>query len=320
MTRHPVTSSRGLTRSSANDMFAAPSRLGVASGTRPRRVPRRRAAMAASDPAPFAVSDDDSASARVTFFTHSLCPYAHRTALALAEKGVPHKRIHVDLSNKPRWYLDVNPRGLVPALETADGAVLTESLDLVEFVDEAFEGPNLAPPGREAEARRLARSFDGGFVSVGLQFVGGGWGFSRGAPDPPRGVRGLRESAKRSATSSTPTAALSSSAGRFPSRTSPCIPSPSDSRRPRASLNERNFATWVATGSVGGSTRCEVDHPSKAFVRTKTRFSPPGDERCVWIISTTRPRTCIIRERAAKGGAPFGRGLVDAGTRRDFER
>jgi hypothetical protein len=65
-------------------MFAAPSRLGVASGARPRRVPCRRAAMAASDPAPFAVSDDDSASARVTFFTHSLCPYAHRTALALA--------------------------------------------------------------------------------------------------------------------------------------------------------------------------------------------------------------------------------------------
>ena len=149
--------------------------------------------MAASDPAPFAVSDDDSASARVTFFTHSLCPYAHRTALALAEKGVPHKRIHVDLSNKPRWYLDVNPRGLVPALETADGAVLTESLDLVEFVDEAFEGPNLAPPGREAEARRLARSFDGGFVSAGLQFVGGGWGFSRGAPDPARRLRFARE-------------------------------------------------------------------------------------------------------------------------------
>lgn len=171
-------------------MFAAPSRLGVASGARPRRVPHRRAAMAASDPAPFAVSDDDSL---VTFFTHSLCPYAHRTALALAEKGVPHRRVHVDLSNKPRWYLDLNPRGLVPALETADGAVLTESLDLVEFVDEAFEGPNLAPPGRELEARRLARSFDGGFVSAGLQFVGGGWGFSRGAPDPARRSRFARE-------------------------------------------------------------------------------------------------------------------------------
>ena len=250
MTRHPMTSSRGLTRSSANDMFAAPSRLGVASGTRPRRVPRRRAAMAASDPAPFAVSDDDSASARVTFFTHSLCPYAHRTALALAEKGVPHKRIHVDLSNKPRWYIDVNPRG-VPALETADGAVLTESLDLVEFVDEAFEDrtSRLRGGGGRVASRARSTADSSPWVFSSSAEVG----VSRAARPIPRGVRGSRESAKRSATSSTPTAALSSSAGRFPSRTSPCIPSPSDSRRPRAGfkrtelrdLGGDRFGRWL---------------------------------------------------------------------------
>ena len=58
----------------------------------------------------------------LTFYTHSLCPYAHRVSLCLAEKAIPHKREHIDLSNKPRWYLDLNRRGLVPAIQL-DGEV-----------------------------------------------------------------------------------------------------------------------------------------------------------------------------------------------------
>lgn len=37
--------------------------------------------------------------------------------------------VHVDLSNKPRWYSRVNPRGLVPAV-TWEGSTLLESLDI----------------------------------------------------------------------------------------------------------------------------------------------------------------------------------------------
>ena len=116
------------------------------------------------------------------FYTHSLCPYAHRVSLCLAEKAIPHKREHVDLSNKPRWYLDLNRRGLVPAIQL-DGEVKTESLGLNYFLDDEFEGAaSLTPEGREVEMQRLSDSFDGTFISAGLQFVGGGWGFSRGAP------------------------------------------------------------------------------------------------------------------------------------------
>lgn len=136
-----------------------------------------------------AVEGEDAA---VTFYTHTLCPYAHRVALCLAEKRIPHHRVHVDLSNKPSWFLELNRRGLVPALQVRDGTtkegeVRTESIPLCYWLDESFCGeghPSLVPAGaKEGEMRRLVDAFDGGFISAGLQFVGGGWGFSR-APHP----------------------------------------------------------------------------------------------------------------------------------------
>jgi hypothetical protein len=77
-------------------------------------------------PAPFAVAEEEAA---LTFYTHSLCPYAHRVALCLAEKAIPHHRVHIDLSDKPAWFLTLNRRGLVPAIGLGE-ALLMESIDL----------------------------------------------------------------------------------------------------------------------------------------------------------------------------------------------
>ena len=142
--------------------------------------------MAASRDPPFAVPEKRDAP--LEFYTHSLCPYAHRVSLCLAEKAVPHHRVHIDLSKKPDWYLQLNPRGLVPAIRLPSGEVLTESIDLCYWLEEHFTAsdghPSLIPAGanKETEMRRLIRGFDGGFISAGLQFVGGGWGFSLGNP------------------------------------------------------------------------------------------------------------------------------------------
>ena len=141
---------------------------------------------------PFAVPEGDEAF--LEFYTHSLCPYAHRVSLCLAEKAVTHHRHHIDLSNKPGWYLKLNRRGLVPAVGLPSGEVLTESIDLCWWLEENFQTsddhqhqhhhPSLVPAdaGKEGEMRRLIDGFDGGFISAGLQYVGGGWGFSRGPP------------------------------------------------------------------------------------------------------------------------------------------
>lgn len=50
-------------------------------------------------------------------------------------------------------YLDVNPQGLVPALVTDEGTVLTQSLAIIEYLDEAFPSPPLLPGHAIGRAR-----------------------------------------------------------------------------------------------------------------------------------------------------------------------
>jgi GSH-dependent disulfide-bond oxidoreductase len=67
--------------------------------------------------------------------------------LTLMEKGVAFDSHYLDLLNfdqhKPD-YLAINPLGTIPAM-THGKRVLTESTAIMEYVDEAFEGPSLMP-------------------------------------------------------------------------------------------------------------------------------------------------------------------------------
>lgn len=54
-------------------------------------------------------------------------------------------------------YLKLNPQGLVPALELADGSVLTQSLAIIEWLDEVHPHPALLPA--EPRARAHVRAF-----------------------------------------------------------------------------------------------------------------------------------------------------------------
>ena len=67
--------------------------------------------------------------------------------LALVEKGVAFESGYLDLlrfdQHKPE-YLAINPQGTIPAM-VHDGRVLTESTAIMEYVDEAFDGPALMP-------------------------------------------------------------------------------------------------------------------------------------------------------------------------------
>ncbi|MBD2538399.1 glutathione S-transferase N-terminal domain-containing protein [Coleofasciculus sp. FACHB-SPT36] len=55
--------------------------------------------------------------AEVEIYSASVCPYAHRTRLALLEKGVEFKLTEIDLHNKPEWFADVSPYGKVPVIK-----------------------------------------------------------------------------------------------------------------------------------------------------------------------------------------------------------
>jgi GSH-dependent disulfide-bond oxidoreductase len=67
--------------------------------------------------------------------------------LALMEKGVSFESHYLDMLNfdqhKPE-YLAINPQGTIPAM-THGNRVLTESTAIMEYVDEAFDGPSLMP-------------------------------------------------------------------------------------------------------------------------------------------------------------------------------
>jgi maleylacetoacetate isomerase len=87
---------------------------------------------------------------------------AYRVRIALNLKGVvPTERTFVHLrmgSQRAQDYLALNPQGLVPALGLDDGRVLTQSLAIVEYLDETHPAPPLLPadPAGRARVRAIA--------------------------------------------------------------------------------------------------------------------------------------------------------------------
>ena len=75
---------------------------------------------------------------------------AHRVRIALHLKGLAYDHAFVHLrrgDQKAEAYRGLNPQGLVPALE-ADGRVLTQSLAIVEWLDETYPSRHCCRPTR----------------------------------------------------------------------------------------------------------------------------------------------------------------------------
>lgn len=86
---------------------------------------------------------------------------AYRVRIALNLKGLEAESISHHLrraEQRSAEYLRLNPQGLVPTLVTDDGAALTQSLAIVEWLDETYPEPPLLPddPLRRARARAFA--------------------------------------------------------------------------------------------------------------------------------------------------------------------
>lgn len=86
--------------------------------------------------------------------TSSACA---RVRIALALKGIDAERIPVSIGaqadNRKPDYLDVNPQGLVPALLTEDGSLLTQSLAIIEYLEEYEPHRALLPSSPKERAR-----------------------------------------------------------------------------------------------------------------------------------------------------------------------
>ncbi|XP_066289269.1 glutathione S-transferase omega-1-like [Branchiostoma lanceolatum] len=80
------------------------------------------------------------------------CPYAHRTRLVLAAKGIDYETVNVCLKDKPEWFFAINPLAKVPTLQH-DGKVVYESLVCNEYLDRVFPGRKLLPEEPLEKAR-----------------------------------------------------------------------------------------------------------------------------------------------------------------------
>jgi glutathione S-transferase len=90
----------------------------------------------------------------ITLYDAARCPYCARARIFLAEKGVPHEPVEIDLSDRPAWLYEKNPLGRVPVLEE-DTLVLPESVVIMEYLEERYPEPALLPA--DAAARALER-------------------------------------------------------------------------------------------------------------------------------------------------------------------
>lgn len=97
-------------------------------------------------------------------YWRSSCSWRVRWALAV--KGVPYTSVPVNLltnEQKSEAYLRVNPMGQVPTL-VVDGAPLSDSMALLEFIEESWPTPALLPgdPLGRARVRRLSQLITSG--------------------------------------------------------------------------------------------------------------------------------------------------------------
>ena len=90
----------------------------------------------------------------ITLYDADRCPYCARARIVLAEKGIEHETVAIDLSDRPAWLYEKNPLGKVPVIEE-DAFVLPESAVIMEYLDERYPEPPLLPA--DPAARGLAR-------------------------------------------------------------------------------------------------------------------------------------------------------------------
>lgn len=95
-------------------------------------------------------------------FTYFRSSAAYRARIALNLKGIAYEAAFVDIrpqasEQRTPEFLAINPQGLVPALQH-DGKTITQSLAIIEYLEELYPQPPLLPasPVDRAQVRAMA--------------------------------------------------------------------------------------------------------------------------------------------------------------------
>lgn len=82
----------------------------------------------------------------ITFYDCPTAPSPRRARILLAEKGVPHTTVNVDLVRGEQLgeaFRAINPQCTVPALRLEDGLVLTDNAGVAAYLEARFPTPAL---------------------------------------------------------------------------------------------------------------------------------------------------------------------------------
>ncbi|KAH6971219.1 glutathione S-transferase domain-containing protein [Ilyonectria sp. MPI-CAGE-AT-0026] len=104
------------------------------------------------------------AAPKIKLYTNHNCPFAHRAHTVLKELGIPYEEEIIDLSvPRTQEYLNINPRGLVPAI-SYDGEIITESVVVSQFLADAH--PSHLVPASDSKEGALRRARINFFVDT----------------------------------------------------------------------------------------------------------------------------------------------------------
>ena len=82
----------------------------------------------------------------ITLYDCATAPSPRRARILLAEKGVPHETVQIDLRSSEQMgaaYRAINPQCTVPALRTEAGALLTDNAAIAAYLEARFPEPPL---------------------------------------------------------------------------------------------------------------------------------------------------------------------------------
>jgi glutathione S-transferase len=109
----------------------------------------------------------------ITLYDCATAPSPRRARILLAEKGVAHATVAVDLRSGEQFsaaYRAVNPQCTVPALQLDSGLVLTDNAAIIAYLEAAYPAPPLL--GRTPEEKAAVAGWQWRIEFEGLMAVG----------------------------------------------------------------------------------------------------------------------------------------------------